>query len=37
MCVHMMIGFAGGDLLCGMTFKHAVISDCEFSVAFSDI
>jgi len=33
----MMLGFAGSGLLSGITFKHAVISDCKFAVAFSDI
>jgi hypothetical protein len=29
--------FAGSGMSCGMTLKHAVIGDCEFAVAFSDI
>jgi hypothetical protein len=32
-----MLGCAGSGLLSGMTLKHAVIGDCEFAVAFSDI
>jgi hypothetical protein len=33
----MILGFAGSGLLSGVTFKPAVIGDCEFTVAFSDI